>query len=452
MREVLRALGREADYTYDPPTCTPAAKPVTNPRIILSIMRDSTSYTLPSTSTIRQLYTRANTYGNISPGAFKRQKVLRQAVLGPTNSAQDFARFMDSTTLDLIQNMSGRLCDVSEFDVIKHVGTLSWARFVATLFCIPLKDSQNPKASMDCREFYDNMACVFKYIYRDEQLCQSARLKWSALKANKLLTEELEQVCEAIKESSFARILLHRDRKAGQTELMADHGDKLLQRLFDGGKSIQEVVSLVVLLATEIAVAGSFAVSHQDHYNCYHHLLTSQLSQITDTLFSEPYHTNHWPKIHKIAKDQVSSNSELLRIYVLEALRLSPPAAPFLRVSDTLPSISDWRYAQAIKKGNTLHLDIATASHDPTRFPHAEKIKLDRPQEFYLPFFDGPHGSLVSDIVVPGLVAQLRVLGKLKGLRRAPGTQGSLKRNAENGVVSFLSEAGDEWVPFPSSK
>jgi hypothetical protein len=137
---------------------------------------------------------------------------------------------------------------------------------------------------------------------------------------------------------------------------------------------------------------------------------------------------------------------------VLEALRLSPPAAPFLRISDTLPSITDWRYAQAIKKGDTLYLDIASASRDPTRFPDPDQIKLDRPLNSYLPFVDGAYGPLVREIVVPGLVAQLRVLAKLEGLKKAPGIQGRWKTKSENGIVSFLSEAQDEWVPFPTSK
>ena len=59
---------------------------------------------------------------------------------------------------------------------------------------------------------------------------------------------------------------------------------------------------------------------------------------------------------------------------------------------------------------------------------------------------------MVREIVVVGLVAQLRVLGKLEGLKKAKGSQGVLKRRIENGVVSFLSEARDEWVPFPMSK
>lgn len=52
---------------------------------------------------------------------------------------------------------------------------------------------------------------------------------------------------------------------------------------------------------------------------------------------------------------------EALRIYVLEALHLLPPAAPCLRTSNSYPAISDWRYAQTVKKGDTLLLDFSIA-------------------------------------------------------------------------------------------
>ena len=142
-----------------------------------------------------------------------------------------------------------------------------------------------------------------------------------------------------------------------------------------------------------------------------------------------------------------------MRIYVLEALRLLQPAAPFMRTSDTDPGITDWRYAQAIKKGDILLLDFTVAGRKGERFPYPDEMKLDRPVELYrhLPLVEGLHGALVKDIAVAGLAEQLRVLGKMTGLRRAPGAQGVLKKIRENGVVSYLSDARDEWVPLPPS-
>jgi hypothetical protein len=149
--------------------------------------------------------------------------------------------------------------------------------------------------------------------------------------------------------------------------------------------------------------------------------------------------------------DPAPRSSELLHTYILEALRLSPPITPFLRVSDIFPSISDWRYAQAIKKGDTLLLDVATASRDPSRFSDPEQIKLDRPRDSYLPFYDGPHSSLVMEIVMMGLGAQLRVLGKLHDVTIAPEMQGTTKQGTARNVDNFLSGAhGEKRLLSPS--
>lgn len=177
-----------------------------------------------------------------------------------------------------------------------------------------------------------------------------------------------------------------------------------------------------------------------------------QCSQILDLFLTEPYYSTHWPAIQKLANDPAPWTSEDLRIYVLEALRLVSPAGPTLRISDTFPSISDWRYAHAIKKGDTLLLDINVASQDPTKFPDPKAIKLDRPQDSYLPCCDGLHGFQIRDIMVAGLTAQLRVFGKLQGLKRTPDAQKRLQKKNENGYVSFVSEAQDERVPLPTSK
>lgn len=145
--------------------------------------------------------------------------------------------------------------------------------------------------------------------------------------------------------------------------------------------------------------------------------------------------------------------SEALRIYVLEALRLLPPAAPCLRTSNSYSAISDWRYAQAVKKGDTLSLDFYIAGRNGERFPGPSEMKLDRPLEMYnhIPFIDGLHGPLVKEIAIVGVAEQLRVFGKLDGLRRAPGAAGTLRKVRENGVVRYLSDVQDEWLPLPPS-
>lgn len=165
---------------------------------------------------------------------------------------------------------------------------------------------------------------------------------------------------------------------------------------------------------------------------------------------SERY-ASHWLKVQQLSQSAAPWSSEALRVYVLEALRLLPPVAPCIRTSDTYPGINDWRYTQAIKKGDTLMLDFAVAGRDGQRFPSPDSIRLDRPLEIYqhLPLVEGLHGPLVKEIVVAGLAEQLRVFAKMACVRRAPVASGMLRETRESGIVSYLSDAQDAWVPLP---
>jgi hypothetical protein len=170
-------------------------------------------------------------------------------------------------------------------------------------------------------------------------------------------------------------------------------------------------------------------------------------------MFMSERYVVHWAKIQQFSRSTAPWSSEALRVYVLEALRLLPSAAPCVRKLDTHSARKDWRDGQAIKKGDTLILDFAVAGRNGQRFPHPDSLLLTRPLKVYqhLPFIEGLHDPLARDIAVAGLAEQLRVFGKMEGLRRALGASGTLGKVRENGVVSYLSDAQDAWVPIPPS-
>ncbi|KAH6664255.1 hypothetical protein B0J14DRAFT_682465 [Halenospora varia] len=105
-----------------------------------------------------------------------------------------------------------------------------------------------------------------------------------------------------------------------------------------------------------------------------------------------------------------------------------------------------------LKKGDLLLIDFITASVNPAKFPDPYKIKLDRPKDSYIVFGYGSHSCVRREIVVIAIVAQLRVFGKLKNLRRAPGQAGMLKIKYASGTFKvYINEDWSDWTPYPAS-
>jgi cytochrome P450 len=133
-------------------------------------------------------------------------------------------------------------------------------------------------------------------------------------------------------------------------------------------------------------------------------------------------------------------------------LRLTSPLSAIVRIASLDTSLVDGATTHNITKGETLVLDMGKASHDPDKFPDPEEIKLDRPGESYMHFGRSMHMCLGRHIAVAGLAEQLRIFGKMKGLRRAPGNQGKLRSRKFGAVTMFLSDGTDAWNPLPTSE
>jgi linoleate 10R-lipoxygenase len=81
-----------------------------------------------------------------------------------------------------------------------------------------------------------------------------------------------------------------------------------------------------------------------------------------------------------------------------------------------------------IKAGDKVFVSFVSAARDPVMFPDPDEVKVDRPLENYIHYGEGPHQCLGMQASRVALGAMLKVVGRLDGLRRAPGPKGELKK------------------------
>jgi hypothetical protein len=160
-----------------------------------------------------------------------------------------------------VQTDSKWLSKVAEIDAIKDVAARSWTQFVAFLFHFPIKDLEDSTASFDDKQLFSKMTAIFEFVHLDNTPAKSTMLRRNAIAASDELTREVRTVCDDMKASSPVQSFDFRRQRHEKRDPLPDHGAMVIQRLFDNGAKVKEVVSLLVILAVDLVVFSTFAVS-----------------------------------------------------------------------------------------------------------------------------------------------------------------------------------------------
>ena len=122
------------------------------------------------------------------------------------------------------------------------------------------------------------------------------------------------------------------------------------------------------------------------------------------------------------------NDNSLLRTYVLETLRFHSPAPLMVRLSlqeHTLAKGTE--HARAIPAHTVVFAANGSAMMDETVVDNPTEFRLDRPSHHYLHFGWGIHqclGKYISEVQVTEIIKGLLTM---KGIRRAPGADGTLQ-------------------------
>jgi hypothetical protein len=458
-RRIMARLGKEDEYNFERPSYVGVPTSIKSWKAVTSILADTGSFAVPWGPHTFDLTGHDYMLSGDKKANFQQKDVVGGHLYGPhyPDSAdcpvqrqrlKEVQRFYEDLTTQLVMVRSEILLqDWYQLDAVRDVGNPSHAIFNAKMWHIPLKGPEdvNP-VGVTVEQLYLALSVMFAYVFLDLDTARSFKLRLGAKGSGEAMAKLIRIVCEAVRADSYLHVSdLFRMGHAGK--LLGDYGTRLLRRMFEGGKSVDEVVWTI------IPTAAAATATQAQHFG-----------QMIDLYLEEEYQ-QYWPEIQKCAWSESEEDFEKLKSYALEANRLRPAAFGLLRKSRVDTTINDIGKKVKVKTGEQIYTDFVSAGMDEDVFPDPHAIDITRDRGLYIHHGFGAHSCLGRPIVEVAMAAQLKVFAKLKDLRRAPGLQGQMKRTvpAPNPVSSdphenpgrieaFMKEDWSDWWPFPTCK
>jgi len=389
-RRILAKLKKEQDYDFTRPSFVPIPTAIRTWKGVTSILADQYRFKVPWGPHTSYLTGHDYMLSGDGPKEAVQHTEVMNAIYCPVNGLDQVRIFYEDLTTQLVQINSQRLRDDwFQLDACRDVGNPSHAIFVAKLFHLPLKAPGDLKVGVTVDQLYLAMSVLFAYVFLDLDTARSFKLKASAKQATDQMAKLVKLVCQKVNLGEQLHLTsLFSLGHAG--ELLEDYGVKLLERLFEGGKSVDEVAYTV------IPTAAAAIATQAQHF-----------TQMLDIYLSDDY-KHHWADIQACAWSDDPADFEKLKGYALEANRLAPAAFGLLRVSNTNAEIQDGVENVHVHQHETIYLDFISAGLDASVFPDPKTIDPGRDRGLYLHHGYGAHKCIGRAMVEVSMAAQLK--------------------------------------------
>ncbi|CAG8878159.1 unnamed protein product [Penicillium nalgiovense] len=402
-RKIMKDLGREQDYSWDKPAFM-------EPRVNLASHQNA-KLLLENQKDFRPSWARSMSelFGK---GEFDTKQ--REAI-GKALNTEEFPKlvktFYEDITERLIAEKGGQLGKINQIDVT-HRG--------------------QPAGIFTEHEMYMILSTIFSALFFDVDAPRSYALNRAASAVSTQLGQVVEATVKADTNSGlFAGIM---DNFRPHDNALREFGTEAVRRMKEAGSSASDITWSAIVPTIVGLVPNQGQV----------------FTQIIE-FYTAPENKAHLAEINRFAKTDSAESDEKLYRYCLEAIRLNGTFGAFREAKETVTVEEDGK-TYTIQPGQQVFASFDQANHDPSVFPGPNEVNLDRPLGSYINHGQGPTTGFGEQVTKIALVAMLRVVGRLQGLRRAPGAQGQLKKiPQEGGYQVYLRGDGTAYCPFPMS-
>lgn len=423
-RNIMKNLGREQDYSYERPTFIEPRVNLASHQSAKLLIEDQKNFGPSWDRSMAELF---------GKGEFDAQQ--REAI-GKALNTEEFPKlvkaFYTDITNSLISEKCGRLGAINQVDITRDVGNLAHVHFASTIFGLPLKTEQNPQGLFTEHEMYMILSTIFSALFFDVDAPRSYTLNRAASAVSTQLGQVVESSVKADTNNGLFNSLVGSFRP--HDSALREFGTGAVRRMKEAGCSASDITWSAIVPT----VVG---------------LVPSQGQIFTQTVeyYTKPENKAHLAEISRLAQADDADSDEKLYRYCLEAIRLNGTFGALREAKEVITVEEDGK-TYTIQPGQQVFASFDQANHDPSVFPEPNEIRLDRPIDSYINHGQGHTTGFGEQVTKIALVAMLRVVARLPGLRRAAGPQGQLKKiPQEGGYHVYLRSDGTAYFPFPMS-
>lgn len=413
---IMKDLGRYHDYDWSKPEPTPTRVVLKSHKTVNELCKDSKSYTVLWNEGLGLVLGKGGERFCLGGDSVlhRQQRKTMEDLLYRDKWHQHVKHFYEYITIRLLHENTVKIAGINQVDITRDVGNIAHVHFAANIFDLPLKDKVHPRGIFTEQELWMAMCVLFTSVFYDFDPVKSMPVKKISRKLATMLGKLIELNIRSVTATAFASIFF--DRRRENDNALSQYGIHMIRRLAATGMNSYDMTYSQVLPTAVSMVPNQSQV----------------FTQIIDYYLSDAG-KKHLPEIHRLAQIDTPQSDEKLRAYVNEGIRLNGTLGT-LRRAEKSHVFHDGNKDIHVKPGDKVFCTFMEASRDPKIFPEPDKVRLDRNPSSYIHFGIGEHTCLGKEASLVGLTAMLRVVGKLKDLKRAPGPQGQVKK-----VRSFLT-------------
>jgi linoleate 10R-lipoxygenase len=421
MKKILTKLKVIDQYDLSRPTTRTPARDLTGYTPISEVLKNKDVFVQPYATRAAKVIPGKGFY--IAEGSDAQEKVQKALA----DSTSKIGTFFYDKTRELVELSSYSLVGkkLKAVDVVRDVLKVVPVLWVASeVVGIPLKTEAHPQGHYTVSELYNILGDIYSYIFLHVDPARAKILGAKVSSDVKTLLGHIKEylAVDAIKKQSVVRavgsVFSKANKKPDQSEIV--------KRLASLGGTTDELANTVLALMVSSTVELSLALTNATH------------------LLVDPEH-------HETISTVVGGTEAQSPLdgYVYESLRIDPPFEGVYRTVAKDHTIGDL----AIKDGDRVFLNIAGANLDETVFSDPLQVNVSRGNKDTLRG-DGLFDHLGEPLTVKIIGDVLRAVYSFKGIRRGPGTSGTLPRfkDVNRPDLRFAYRGADQFsAPWPTS-